>query len=164
MKRALQASALVFVLAFVLTGDAACSSPPTPHPGPGGDVDASARRAAARTAVGMIGRPYRYGGASPDGFDCSGLVVYSFAEAGVSGLPRTASSLERATKPVALGELQPGDLLFFRLNSRKTSHVAIYVGNDAFVHAPSKGKRVERVRFDHVYWSEHLGRAGRLDR
>ncbi len=158
MKRALQVCALV----LLLTGDAACSSPPTPRLG--GDVDASARRAAARTAVGMIGRPYRYGGASPDGFDCSGLVVYSFAEAGVSGLPRTASSLERATKPVALGELQPGDLLFFRLNSRKTSHVAIYVGNRAFVHAPSNGKRVERVRFDHVYWSEHLGRAGRLDR
>jgi len=91
-------------------------------------------------------------------------VVYSFAEAGVDGLPRTASSLERLARAVRLDELEPGDLLFFRLGGVKTSHVAIYVGDRAFVHAPSPGKRVERVAFDHVYWSERLKRAGRLGR
>jgi cell wall-associated NlpC family hydrolase len=67
-------------------------------------------------------------------------------------------------RPVALGELEPGDLLFFRLSGPKTSHVAIYLGDRSFVHAPSSGKRVERVSFDHVYWSEHLRRAGRVYR
>ena len=59
-----------------------------------------------------------------------------------------------------LGE--PGDLLFFRLSGAKTSHVAMYVGRRAFVHAPSSGKRVERVGFDHVYWGPRLSRAGRV--
>jgi len=115
-----------------------------------------------RTAVSMIGAPYRYGGASPSGFDCSGLVVYSYARAGRPGLPHSAAELERITRPVSLSELEPGDLLFFQLSRKKTSHVGIYVGERSFVHAPSSGKRVERVRFDHVYWSQHLGRAGRF--
>ncbi len=117
---------------------------------------------AARTALAMVGAPYRYGGSSPRGFDCSGLVVYSYGRAGLAGLPRTAADLERASRRVALDELEPGDLLFFQLSGKKTSHVAIYVGDEAFVHAPSSGRRVERVHFDHVYWGPRLGRAGRL--
>jgi len=112
----------------------------------------------------MTGAPYRFGGASPAGFDCSGLVLYSYAQVGVSGLPHSAIELERLTRPVPLAELEPGDLLFFQLSRRRTSHVGIYVGDRAFVHAPSGGKSVERVRFDHVYWGPRLGRAGRLDR
>ena len=50
----------------------------------------------------------------------------------------------------------------FRLDGRKTSHVAIYVGERSFVHAPSGGKRVERIDFDHVYWGPRLARAGRI--
>ncbi len=137
----------------------ACSAPR--GPAPAGSRD-DARRAAARTAEAMIGAPYRYGGSSPSGFDCSGLVVYSYARAGVSGLPRSAASLERVARPVALADLEPGDLLFFRLGGKKTSHVALYVGDRAFVHAPSSGKRVERVSFDHVYWAPRIARAGRV--
>ncbi len=118
---------------------------------------------AVHNALAMIGTPYRYGGASPRGFDCSGLVVYSFARAGARGLPRTAAALEQRARPIALSALRPGDLLFFRLAGARTSHVALYVGDGAFVHAPSSGKRVERVALDHVYWSTRLGRAGRLD-
>jgi cell wall-associated NlpC family hydrolase len=122
-----------------------------------------ARAAAAATALSLLGAPYRYGGASPAGFDCSGLVVYSYARAGVRALPHSAERLERLARPVRLDELEPGDLLFFRLSANKTSHVGIYVGERSFVHVPSGGKRVERVRFDHVYWAPHLGRAGRLE-
>ena len=71
--------------------------------------------------------------------------------------------LERISRPVPLTELAPGDLLFFRLDGVKTSHVAVYVGDRAFVHAPSSGKAVERVSFDHVYWGPRIRRAGRLD-
>lgn len=110
----------------------------------------------------MVGAPYRYGGASPSGFDCSGLVVYSYATAGIPGLPHSAAGLERITRSVSLPELEPGDLLFFQLAEKKTSHVAMYVGDRAFVHAPSKGKRVERVDLDHVFWTPRLRKAGRL--
>jgi len=111
----------------------------------------------------MLGIPYRYGGNRPnEGFDCSGLVVFSYRQAGVVGLPRSAHELERRATPVSLDSLEPGDLLFFRLGSFKTRHVAIYEGNRRFIHAPSSGKRVERVGFDHPYWGPRLGRAGRL--
>lgn len=136
-------------------------SAPEPH-APSRPPPASVGLTAARTALSMLGVPYRPSGASPAGFDCSGLVVYSYAAAGVDGLPHSASALERLARPVSLRELAPGDLLFFRLSGKKTSHVAIYVGNRAFVHAPSPGKRVERVSFDHVYWGARLARAGRL--
>jgi cell wall-associated NlpC family hydrolase len=63
---------------------------------------------------------------------------------------------------VDLAEVRPGDLLFFRLAGKEASHVAIYVGERSFVHAPSRGKRVERIDFDHVYWGPRLARAGRL--
>ncbi len=122
-----------------------------------------ARAAAAGIAASLVGTPYRFGGTSPSGFDCSGLVIYSYGEAGIAGLPHSAARLERLTRPVSLEDLKPGDLLFFRLSEKKTSHVAIYVGDRAFVHAPSGGRRVERVSFDHSYWAPRLGRAGRLD-
>ena len=152
------------LLALGLGTAVGCSSPSGPGAAAQPGIDTAARRSAARAAEQLIGTPYRRRGNTPSGFDCSGLVVYSFAEAGVRGLPRSASSLEQLARPVRLGELEPGDLLFFRLGGAKTSHVAIYVGDRTFVHAPSPGKRVERVGFDHVYWSGQLGRAGRLGR
>lgn len=154
------------VAALALAWLCACAAPAALPPAPGaaspGTTGTSARQAAAGTAASMIGVPYRYGGSSPSGFDCSGLVIYSYARAGVRGLPHSAARLEALAQPVSLTELQPGDLLFFQLARKKTSHVAIYVGGRAFVHAPSGGKRVERVSFDHHYWSRQLGRAGRL--
>jgi murein DD-endopeptidase len=120
------------------------------------------RRAVVLAAQAVVGHPYRRGARGPEAFDCSGLVAYSFAGAGVDGLPRRAADLERAAKPVPLASLQPGDLLFFRIDGRRTSHVAIYVGGKSFVHAPSRGKRVERIDFDNVYWGPRLARAGRI--
>lgn len=120
-------------------------------------------RRVAHTAQAMIGAPYRYGGSTPRGFDCSGLVIYSYARAGFPGLPHSARVLERRTRPIRISELQLGDLLFFRLDGKKTTHVGIYVGDRAFVHAPSQGKPVERVSFDHVYWGPRLKRAGRIE-
>jgi len=146
----------------------ACASPQAPAPAPPGPPAAQPSRAqleraaVVRTAESLVGAPYRYGGRSPAGFDCSGLVLYSFARAGVHGLPRSAAALESAAAPVKLASILPGDLLFFRLDRKKTTHVAIYVGGRTFVHAPSRGKRVERVDFDDVYWGPRLARAGRL--
>jgi cell wall-associated NlpC family hydrolase len=160
-----------------LAGAVACAGPDGPAPkaraaqGAAGVASAAApapavavaeRAAVVRAAKSMLGVRYRHGGRSAAGFDCSGLVVYSYARAGLAGLPRSAADLERAASPVRLADLRPGDLLFFRIDGRKTSHVAIYVGDRSFVHAPSRGGRVERVAFDDVYWGPRLARAGTL--
>jgi cell wall-associated NlpC family hydrolase len=160
----------VFALAPLALALACASTPPPevrarePHPVASASVAAAPAlpAAAVRAATAVIGAPYRYGGRTPRGFDCSGLVVYSFGRAGLAGLPHSAVALERRTRPVSLDRLRPGDLLFFDLDGKKTAHVAIYLGDEAFVHAPSSGKRVERVDFEHVYWGERIRRAGRL--
>ena len=88
----------------------------------------------------MIGQPYRFGGNAPGGFDCSGLVVYSAANAGIR-VPRTAAEQMEFGQPVARAELQPGDLVFMHLSSKEL-HVAIALDRQLFVHAPSSGGRV----------------------
>ena len=92
------------------------------------------------TATSMIGQPYRFGGNAPGGFDCSGLVSYSAANAGIA-VPRTAAEQMEFGQPVARAELQPGDLLFMHLSSKEL-HVAIALDRQLFVHAPSSGGRV----------------------
>ena len=120
----------------------------------------SARHAAANTAVDMIGKPYRYGGASPKGFDCSGLVQYSYASAGLKA-PRTSRDQYSAATPISLTDAEPGDLLFFRYD-QKISHVAIYLGDERFVHAPSSGKQVSVASLKDPHYQRHFVRVGRL--
>jgi cell wall-associated NlpC family hydrolase len=103
------------------------------------------RTAMVRLALSMLGQPYRYGGASPGGFDCSGLVQYAANGAGIQ-VPRTAHEQIRAGTPVARGELRPGDLVFMHL-AHKELHVGIVIDDQDFVHAPSKGGyvRIDRL-------------------
>ena len=88
----------------------------------------------------MIGQPYRYGGAAPGGFDCSGLVSYAAATAGIR-VPRTAAEQLQTGQPVTRAGLQAGDLIFLHLSGKET-HVAIALDRQLFVHAPSSGGRV----------------------
>jgi len=135
---------------------AACASAPTaPVTDPG-----SAERAAGN-ALKMIGKPYRYGGSSPAGFDCSGLIQYSYKQAGVS-LPRSTDNLLRTSTPLRGMHLRRGDLLFFDQEGKKKSHVGIYLGDGRFVHAPSSGKSVRTDRLDSPYWKKHLSEARRI--
>jgi cell wall-associated NlpC family hydrolase len=85
----------------------------------------------------MLGQPYRWGGAAPGGFDCSGLVVYATNGAGIR-LPRTAREQMHAGAPIARRALRAGDLVFLHL-ARKDLHVGIAIDNERFVHAPSAG-------------------------
>ena len=112
-------------------------------------------------ARGMLGMPYRYGGASPDGFDCSGLVYYSYRKAGIHA-PRTTTEQYRQSRRVQVSRLQPGDLLFFTISQDKLSHVGIYAGNGRFIHAPSSGKAVSYASIQNPYWRGRLIGAGRL--
>ena len=112
-------------------------------------------------AQSMIGKRYLYGGSSPrQGFDCSGLVYFTHTQVG-DYVPRTSRDQLYASRKITLDELQPGDLLFYRING-KPSHVGIYIGNKQFVHAPSSGKKVSITTMDNPYFKPRLIRAGRL--
>ncbi len=87
------------------------------------------------SAMSMLGQPYRFGGAAPGGFDCSGLVLYAAGRAGVR-VPRTAAEQSHTGTPVARTDIKAGDLVFMHL-AHKELHVAIAIGNERFVHAPS---------------------------
>jgi cell wall-associated NlpC family hydrolase len=113
-------------------------------------------------AVSQLGVPYRYGGSTPRGFDCSGLVYYSYRRLGVR-VPRSTMAQYRHAVPVALHDLHPGDLVFFRRVYRSVSHVGIYAGNGRFIHAPSKGRVVSYDSLDDPYWRKRLMAAGRYD-
>jgi cell wall-associated NlpC family hydrolase len=154
-----RASALLLVLVL-----GACSSAPYRAPtGAAGSTRPTAELSdqAADHAVKMVGKPYRYGGSSPAGFDCSGLVMYSYRQAGLA-LPHNTGKQRLAARPIEVAKLRRGDLLFFNQEGKKYGHVAIYVGGGKFVHAPSSGKSVRSDRLDSPYWSKHLSEARRL--
>ena len=109
----------------------------------------------------FLGVPYVYGGATPTGFDCSGLVQYTFRELGIE-VPRTTSEQFTTAWPTDLAQLQSGDLLFFRLNSKVVSHVAIYFGDQQFIHAPATGRAVSISSLNNPFWRERLVGAGRF--
>lgn len=115
----------------------------------------------ADTALTQLGRPYRYGGSTPEGFDCSGLVRFAYLAQGIT-VPRTTGEQFRAAQAVKIGKLTPGDLLFFRIDGKTVSHVAIYAGDGRFVHAPQTGKPVETRAMDDPWYRDRLVRAGRL--
>jgi len=85
-----------------------------------------------------LGARYVWGAAGPTTFDCSGLVVWSFAQVGIS-LPHYSYSQMSGGSPVSAGDLQPGDLVFFYGGS----HVGIYIGGNQFIHAPHTGTVVQ---------------------
>ena len=137
---------------------AACSSLPATAPAtrPQGGA------AIAQAAESLIGTPYHFGGADAAGFDCSGLALYVHERAGVA-IPRTAAEQQRAAHPVPLGELAPGDLVFFRIRSRGINHVGVYAGGGRFIHAPRAGLA---VRYGNLsggsFYARHLVSAGRF--
>lgn len=87
------------------------------------------------------GVPYRYGGSSPSGFDCSGFTSYVVRHALGKNIPRTASAQRRALSYVSRGNARAGDLVFFSRGGR-VYHVGIYAGNGNVLHSPRPGRRV----------------------
>lgn len=108
-----------------------------------------------RTATRYLGVKYRYGGTSPFGFDCSGFVMFVFMKNGII-LPRDARGQFQKGRKISIRSARPGDLVFFRVPSRRTrrniSHVGIYLGNYRFIHSPSRGKRVSITSIRNPYW------------
>ncbi|MFW0757083.1 C40 family peptidase [Pseudomonas sp. H11T01] len=115
-------------------------------------------------AVNVLGTPYRWGGSSPSkGFDCSGLVKYAFTDVDAADLPRTSNAMASGHgQKVDRKDLKPGDLIFFNIKSHKVNHVAIYLGNDRFIHAPRRGKAVSIDTLKKPYWESHYVVAKRV--
>jgi cell wall-associated NlpC family hydrolase len=153
--------ARVFAAAAVLVLLAACAPFQRGVPGAGRDVATAGGTAVLRIAESQIGAPYRYGGAGPDAYDCSGLVSYSFGQVGVV-VPRTAAQQFAAATPVDRRDMQPGDLVFFRLAGRQVSHVGIYAGGDLFVHAPQRGGHVRMASLEDEVFRKGWAGAGRF--
>ncbi len=112
-------------------------------------------------ARGYTGVAYRPGGATPDGFDCSGFVQYLYGQAGVE-LPRTADEQFAIGREVDGDALRPGDLVFFRTSGRRVSHVGIAQGDGTFIHAPNTRSRVRIDRLDQKYWATRFAGARRI--
>ena len=148
---------IIVALAMVVVGG--CATAPSGTTRPTHDSRSHAvsntRHAVVDAARQAIGTPYRYGGDSPRGFDCSGLVQYAHRQVGVR-IPRTTDSQWRSARSPHRRYLLPGDVLFFSLGGDKDRHVGIYEGDGVFIHAPSSGKRVGRASLDNPYWQDHL--------
>lgn len=149
--------ALIGILATLALGG--CATAPAPRPAdwtaPAGTGVSAARHEVVRVAAGQIGTPYRYGGNTRRGFDCSGLVQYAHRQAGID-VPRTTAAQWTVARSPRREHLLPGDLLFFSIGVKKSRHVGIYEGRGLFIHAPSSGKEVSRASLDNPYWQSRL--------
>jgi cell wall-associated NlpC family hydrolase len=110
----------------------------------------------------FLGTPYRNGGTTRAGVDCSGLVTNVYRHFSVT-LPRMSLGQSRAGEPVTLSSVQPGDLVFFKTTSSKpVSHVGIYIGNGRFIHASTSARSVRIDELDSDYFSKRFVTARRV--
>lgn len=142
------AAVYLMVLILVLINSAALAAPKKPVIQEADTI--------VRTAEKYLKAPYRFGGESPKGFDCSGFVKYVYERHGKK-LPRTADVQYKTGKKMDKASLKPGDLVFFTTYAPGASHVGIYSGNGRFIHA-SSSRGVMISRLDETYWKpRYLG-------
>lgn len=161
------------VVAAAAVGGACASTGavPRPFPTPGGPEAAPAASqpsvevddyALVGSALALRGVPYRDGGTDPQGFDCSGFTQYVYGLHGVA-LPRAVSDQFQIGKAVKTDDVTAGDLLFFTTVAPGPSHVAIAIGSDQFVHAPSSTGVVRVERLSTSYWAARYLGARRVE-
>lgn len=132
-----------------------------PTPPSEGNLDAMINKVIS-VARAQIGKPYKYGSAGPDSFDCSGLSYYAFKNGANITLPRVSREQATVGKFVSKSDLRPGDLVFFNTSGSGISHLGIYIGNDEMIHAPSSGKSVEIAKITLKYWTNSYVTARRV--
>ena len=104
-----------------------------------------------------IGTPYRYGGTTTSGFDCSAYVQRVFSDNGIS-IPRDTVSQYAKGTSVSKSDLETGDLVFFNTNGKRVSHVGIYMGDNNFIHAStSQGVMISSINDPHYWGSKYIG-------
>jgi cell wall-associated NlpC family hydrolase len=115
-------------------------------------------------AMQLIGVRYRWGGNTPQsGLDCSGFVRYVFNDTFGFLLPRKSAQMSQVGLEIRKDELRPGDLVFFNTMRHAFSHVGIYVGDNKFIHAPSKGKSIRVDDMTKAYWEKRYNGARRME-
>jgi len=127
-------------------------SPTTERPISERPAESSRGQTVAALAKRHVGAPYRWGGSSPSGFDCSGFVRYVYAQVGVS-LPHNAAAQYGYGVPISQDQLEPGDLVFFD----GLGHVGIYIGGGQFIHSPHTGDVVKISSLTGWYASTYVG-------
>lgn len=142
---------LVGVLWLPNVGAAAANVVPT-----GAPLKSCVGETIVSTAMQYQGVPYKWGGTSPKGFDCSGFVQYIYLQNGKS-LPRTADKQFEMGKPVGVKDLQPGDVVFFTTYEKGPSHCGIYYGQGKFVHASSSHGVTVSLLTDSYWKTKYLG-------
>jgi NlpC/P60 family len=124
---------------------------------PVGGTNPVGRPRVVEIAFRYLGTPYRWAGASPSGFDCSGFIMYVYGRVGIR-LPHSSWMLWGVGRPVARKDLRPGDIVFF--NGR--SHVGIYIGQGRFIHSPHTGDVVRVTRFSESWYGRTYDGARRV--
>jgi cell wall-associated NlpC family hydrolase len=124
-------------------------------------ADASIKGRLLRVAQRMLAVPYRFGGTTLWGLDCSGFVQKAFAFLDL-GLPRTAREQFREGLKISKADLSAGDLVFFRTYAKYPSHVGIYLGDNRFIHASARDRKVTIASLDEPYYVKHYIGATRL--
>lgn len=173
MKKTVLAIALLF---SVLAAQAQTKSVPTPAQDKSDDQESLAKDYLAQimhVAVSAtsnmklfdfvyewIGTPYRFGGGSKKGIDCSGFTKTLYSQVFNVDIKRNSRDIFSMVSPVRKDELKEGDLVFFKIHSRSISHVGIYLGNNRFAHASSRGVAVSSL--DDDYYSRYFYKGGRV--
>jgi len=121
-------------------------------------LSSSVQEIVIRNALSLLGTPYRFGGMTPKGFDCTGFINYVYRTSASIALPRESHDLVRVGKPISVADLRPADIVYFRIERQKPLHVGIFLGAGKFIHAPSKGGKVNIQNLSQDYWkSRYLG-------
>ncbi len=142
---------LTAALLCLLLAGGGCSLPQKNLPD---DLGPGARDPLVQTALSQVGVRYRMGGESPgEGFDCSGLVMWTYARHGIK-VPRTTSEQIGTGREVGKSSLQPGDIVCFRIGRGR--HTGLYVGQGYFVHSPGTGKQVTVDSLNADYWKSRF--------
>lgn len=152
----------VAVSASALNGSTGSSSTGSSTGSSSGSTTSASGSAIVSKAKEYLGVPYVWGGASPSGFDCSGLVYYVLNSVGIS-VPRSLAQQQNMGTYVAKSDLQPGDIVYFQNTyASGISHVGIYVGDGKFIHAPHSGAVVSYADLNSTYYTQHYYSARRF--
>lgn len=104
----------------------------------------------------LVGTPYRWGGTTENGFDCSGMIQYLYKNALNVNIPRTSRQMAEASRKISPKKLKSGDLVFFNTSGRGISHVGLYIGNGEFIHAPTSSGTIRTARLDQPYFRQRF--------
>ena len=121
-----------------------------------------AQQGVIQTALSLLGTPYRFGGTTPQGFDCTGFVNYVYRKSAGMTLPRESHDMVRSGKQVLVPELHPADIVYFKIELQRSLHIGIYLGDGKFIHAPSSRGKVNIQNLSQDYWKSRYQGARRF--